>query len=29
VPDEVAVTRISTGATFTFEPRRALPITPV
>jgi hypothetical protein len=29
VADEVAVTRISTGATFSFEPRRALPITPV
>ncbi len=28
-PDEVAVTRVSTGATFTFEPRRALPITPL
>jgi hypothetical protein len=27
--DEVAVTRVSTGATFVFEPRRALPITPV
>ena len=27
--DEVAVTRISTGAAFTFEPRRSLPITPV
>ncbi len=27
--DEVAVTRISTGATFEFEPRRSLPITPV
>jgi hypothetical protein len=26
---EVAVTRFSTGATFTFEPRMALPITPV
>ena len=26
--DEVAVTRISTGASFTFEPRRSLPITP-
>ena len=26
---EVAVTRVSTGATFTFEPRRSLPITPV
>jgi hypothetical protein len=29
VADEVKVTRISTGATFTFEPRRSLPITPV
>jgi hypothetical protein len=29
VADEVAVTRISTGAGFAFEPRRALPITPV
>jgi len=28
-PDEVAVTRISTGAAFRFEPRRSLPITPV
>jgi hypothetical protein len=27
--DEVAVTRISTGASFAFEPRRSLPITPV
>jgi len=27
--DEVAMTRISTGASFTFEPRRSLPITPV
>jgi hypothetical protein len=27
--DEVAVTRISTGSSFTFEPRMALPITPV
>ena len=26
---EVAITRISTGAAFTFEPRRSLPITPV
>lgn len=26
---EVAVTKFSTGASFTFEPRRALPITPV
>ena len=25
---EVAVTRISTGASFTFEPRRSLPIRP-
>jgi hypothetical protein len=29
VADEVAVTRISTGASFVFQPRRALPITPV
>jgi hypothetical protein len=29
VADEVAVTRISSGATFTFEPRMSLPITPV
>ena len=29
VAEEVAVTRVSTGAAFTFEPRRALPITPV
>lgn len=29
VADEVAVTRISTGAAFEFEPRRSLPITPV
>ncbi|HET6166586.1 MAG TPA: hypothetical protein VFE07_07130 [Marmoricola sp.] len=29
VADEVAVTRISTGAAFRFEPRRSLPITPV
>ena len=29
VAEEVAVTRISTGASFTFEPRRSLPITPV
>jgi hypothetical protein len=29
VADEVAMTRISTGATFRFEPRRGLPITPV
>jgi hypothetical protein len=29
VADEVAVTRISTGTTFTFEPRTSLPITPV
>ncbi len=28
-PDEVAVTRFSTGAAFVFEPRRSLPITPV
>ncbi|RRO17534.1 hypothetical protein EIL87_09600 [Saccharopolyspora rhizosphaerae] len=27
--DEVAVTRISTGSTFTFQPRKSLPITPV
>jgi hypothetical protein len=27
--EEVAVTRISTGASFAFEPRRSLPITPV
>jgi hypothetical protein len=27
--DEVAVTRISTGVSFTFEPRLSLPITPV
>lgn len=27
--DEVAVTRISTGASFEFEPRHSLPITPV
>jgi hypothetical protein len=27
--DEVAVTRVSTGVTFAFEPRRSLPITPV
>ena len=27
--DEVAVTRISTGSSFTFEPRLSLPITPV
>jgi len=27
--DEVAVTRISTGAEFRFEPRLSLPITPV
>ena len=26
---EVAVTRFSTGSSFTFEPRRSLPITPV
>jgi hypothetical protein len=29
VADEVAMTRISTGASFTFEPRLSLPITPV
>jgi hypothetical protein len=29
VADEVAVTRVSTGATFAFQPRRSLPITPV
>jgi hypothetical protein len=29
VADEVAITRISTGASFTFEPRLSLPITPV
>jgi len=29
VADEVAVTRFSTGASFTFEPRLALPITPL
>ena len=29
VADEVKMTRISTGASFTFEPRRSLPITPV
>ena len=28
-PGEVAVTRFSSGAAFTFEPRRSLPITPV
>ncbi|MDP3894013.1 MAG: hypothetical protein Q8Q44_22455, partial [Nocardioides sp.] len=27
--DEVAVTRFSSGASFAFEPRRSLPITPV
>ncbi|EHR53687.1 hypothetical protein SacmaDRAFT_5571 [Saccharomonospora marina XMU15] len=27
--DEVAVTRVSTGAAFVFQPRRSLPITPV
>jgi hypothetical protein len=27
--DEVAVTRISTGSSFQFEPRRSIPITPV
>ncbi len=26
---EVAVTRLSTGASFTFEPRRSLPLSPV
>ena len=29
VAEEVAVTRISTGASFTFRPRQSLPITPV
>ena len=29
VADEVAVTRISTGASFTFEPRRSFPIIPL
>jgi hypothetical protein len=29
VAEEVAVTRISTGSSFVFEPRRAIPITPV
>jgi hypothetical protein len=29
VAEEVAVTRLSTGASFAFEPRRSLPITPV
>jgi hypothetical protein len=29
IADEVAVTRLSTGAAFRFEPRRSLPITPV
>jgi len=29
VAEEVAVTRISTGASFVFEPRRSIPITPV
>jgi hypothetical protein len=29
VADEVALTQLSTGAHFTFRPRRALPITPV
>ena len=29
VADEVAVTRFSTGASFAFEPRKSLPITPV
>ncbi len=28
-PEELAVTRFSTGADFAFEPRRSLPITPV
>ncbi len=28
-PDEVAVTRISTGSAFVFQPRRSIPITPV
>jgi hypothetical protein len=28
-PDEVAVTRLSTGATFEFQPRRSLPLFPV
>ena len=28
-PDEVVVTRMSTGAAFVFHPRRSLPITPV
>ena len=28
-PEEVQVTRMSTGAGFAFEPRRSLPITPV
>ncbi len=28
-PDEVGVVRFSTGASFAFEPRRSLPITPV
>jgi hypothetical protein len=28
-PEEVQVTRMSTGAAFAFEPRRSLPITPV
>ncbi len=27
--DEVALTRVSSGATFAFEPRRSIPITPV
>ena len=27
--DEVAVTRFSSGVTFSFEPRRSLPITPI
>ena len=29
VAEEVAVTRISTGASFVFQPRRSIPITPV
>ena len=28
-PEEVTVTKVSTGASFEFEPRRSLPITPV
>jgi hypothetical protein len=27
--DEVAVTRISTGSNFTFQPRKSIPIMPV